>query len=107
MSMRISSGRIVNYTLSAVDAERINRRRTDGGSIVARMQEDRWPLGAQAHVGNKVRAGEVVPCMIVRVWPEDRINGQAFLDGNDVLWVNSADPSEASQPGCWHWPERN
>lgn len=106
MGLQPTIGRLVQYTLTAVDAERVNRRRTDGQSIIARMKDDRWPEGAQAHVGNAARGGDIIPCLVVRVWPGERVNGQAFLDGNDVLWVNSADPSNVPQPGCWHWPER-
>ena len=32
------------------------------------------------------------------------VNGQAFLDGNDVLWVTSA--REGTEPGQWSWPPR-
>ena len=30
------------------------------------------------------------------------VNGQAILDGDDVLWVTSAPQGES--PGCWNWP---
>lgn len=33
---------------------------------------------------------------------EPGINGQVFLDGNDTLWVTSAD--EGTEPGQWSWP---
>lgn len=103
-------GRIVHYTLTADDAERINRRRTSSKSIFDRIQEEKWPLGAQAHIGNAAHEGDVVPLMIVRVWPDeygqgfDDVNGQAFLDGNDALWVTSAKEGESS--GEWVWPPR-
>lgn len=32
------------------------------------------------------------------------VNGQVFLDGNDVLWVTSV--VQGDKPGQWHEPER-
>lgn len=102
--MQPSIGRLVHYKLSSDDAERINRRR------VAEPHEPGWPAGAQAHVGNGVAAGEVVPLVIVRVWPSEYgdgkpgVNGQALLDGNDQLWITSA--AEGDGPGQWCWPPR-
>lgn len=108
--MKPSAGRIVHYRLTADQAFAVNRRRTDGPSIAARMKDDKWPQGAQAHVGNIVHEGEVFPMVIVVVWPDEfgpgkpGVNGQAFLDGNDSLWVTSA--GEGTHPGQWCWPER-
>lgn len=107
-----SLGRIVVYVLSEQDAEQINRRRTNGKSIQERLaqQPPAWPAGAQAHIGNYASAGDEVPCLIVHVWPDEfgsgisGINGQAFLDGNDSLWVTSV--KEGTEPGTWHWPAR-
>jgi hypothetical protein len=105
-----SIGRIVHYQLSENDIEQINRRRTYGASIHGRMEENAWPVGAQAHIGNHQQAGDVVPLVIVRVWPDEGgvgipgVNGQALLDGNDVLWVTSA--HEGTEPGQWQWPPR-
>lgn len=79
-------GRIVHYTLSALDAERINARRD-----------------ADPSTGNRVREGDVVPAIIVRVWP-DGINGQAFLDGGDTYWLTSR--PQGIGPGTWAWPAR-
>lgn len=106
----VSIGRIVHYTLSESDAQQINRRRTDGNSIRERMAAEKWPAGAQAHIGNYAQPGDEVPLLVVRVWPDEfgvgvpGVNGQAFLDGNDVLWVTSA--KEGDEPGTWHWPEK-
>jgi hypothetical protein len=113
-------GRIVQYRLSADDAKQINRRRTDGQSIAARMknaippQEGQngdtiygWPAGAQAHIGNNVQEGDIFPMMITRVWgdnPTSAVNGQAYLDGTDVLWVTSACVGEG--PRTFSWPVR-
>jgi hypothetical protein len=74
----ITIGTAIIYTLSAADAEAINRRRTNGGSIAERMKmciaapsykgaEDLkgevhgWPAGAQAHIGNEAKEGQRYP----------------------------------------------
>lgn len=101
-----SIGRSVHYRLSADDATHINRRRTTRESIQQRIH-DHWPAGAQAHIGNEVAEGEVYPMVIVRVWgptAESAVNGQVFLDGNDVLWVISRVVGDT--PGTWQWPAR-
>ncbi len=103
-------GRIVHYRLSAQDAEQINRRRTDGGSIALRMKANpaEWPAGAQAHIGNSVAEGDTYPMLITRVWgstPESSVNGQVFLDGNDVLWATSVQVGEG--PRAFSWPSRS
>lgn len=97
-------GRILHYRLSVTNAEAIRRRR------VAKPHEPGWPAGAQAHVGNPPNAGDVVPLVVVRVWPDEfgpgvvGVNGQALLDGNDQLWVTSV--REGTEPGTWCWPPR-
>lgn len=103
--MEPTIGRTVQYRLTAQDATAINRRRTTGAEIRARMTMDppQWPAGAQAHIGNPATAGDVVPLIIVSV-RADVVNGQALLDGNDVLWITSAE--EGSEPGMWSWPPR-
>ena len=71
-------GRIVHYTLSATDVSTMAARRgTSAGSL---------------H-GNSLAEGDVYPMMIVRVWspgnPTAAVNGQVYLDGDDILWVTS------------------
>jgi hypothetical protein len=119
--MIATQGRIVLYVLSANDADAINRRRTTGAEIAKRMGMDvwgdkngepihGWPAGAQAHIGNPASELDTYPMMIVRVWPDEfgpgvpGVNGQVFLDGNDVLWVTSV--REGTEPGTWYWPAR-
>lgn len=88
-------GRLVHYTLDAYDADAVNRRRAHGVTHLAAHRAD--PDGSQLHVGNGVSAGDVVPMMIVRVWgtdPTSSVNGQVFLDGNDVYWVTSVTAGE-------------
>jgi len=122
MSEQIPSiGRIVHYRLSAQDVEQINRRRTTGKSIADRMKTSlpvgaatleagvnqivAWPVGAQAHIGNEVHEGDVFPMLIVQVWgtsASSAVNGQVFLDGNDVFWATSRSVGDKS--GTFSWP---
>lgn len=101
-------GRIVHYTLSATDAEQINRRRTNGTDIAARIEQDRWPIGAQAHIGNTANAGDVCPATITRVWggQDNLVNLQVVLDGTDSFWATSRPESAGPCPGTWTWPPR-
>ena len=103
---QITAGRMVYYTLDQKDAEAINRRRTDSGNILAQIHDGTWPAGAQAHIGNEAKEGQIFPMMVVVVWGSTMVNGQVFLDGNDVLWVQSISESNGSSPHCWHWPPR-
>lgn len=112
-------GRIVHYKLTADDAAQINRRRTTGGDIAARMKTSvesqghnprifGWPEGAQAHIGNEAREGDVFPMQIVKTWGDtatSSVNGQVFLDGNDVFWATSR--TVGDQPGQFSWPTRS
>lgn len=106
-----SIGRIVHYTLSESDAEAINRRRED--AILYRRNPYNparvalKPTGFQVHTGNKVKAGDVFPMVIVRVWgtkPDSVVNGKVLLDGNDDLWVTSVGPGDGERR--WIWPPR-
>jgi len=81
-------GRLVHYTITAANAEATNKRRNDATRSMADHREN--ANGVQVHFGNVAREGDVYPLLIVRVWPDDLVNGQAFLDGNDSLWVTSA-----------------
>ncbi|MFI5223396.1 MAG: hypothetical protein ACHQX3_03985 [Nitrospirales bacterium] len=96
-------GRIVHYKLSAADAAEVNRRRTTGPAIAERIAYGSWPLGAQAHIGNEAKEGDFHPMMMVQTWVDGHgVNGQVFLDGNDVLWVTSR--VEGTEPGTFSWP---
>lgn len=91
--MKPTIGRIVHYRLSAEDIGRHYEARKNSGL---------------AH--NNHEPGDVVPLIIVRVWPDEfgegvpGVNGQAFLDGHDTAWITSA--REGTEPGTWSWPER-
>jgi len=108
--MEITVGRSVLYTLSDDDAKQINRRRTSGGSIFDRIKRNteavtHWPLGAQAHIGNEVLAGQVFPLLVTKVWSPGMVNGQVLLDGTDCFWATSV--IEGTGPRSWAWPTRN
>lgn len=108
--MKPTTGRIVLYRLDQKNVDEITRRRTTGGAIADRIKDQRWPVGAQAHIGNPVAVGDIVPLVVVRVWPDEYgpgvpgINGQALLDGCDVLWVTSV--GEGDGDGQWSWPRQ-
>lgn len=107
--MKPTIGRIVHYKLTAADADQINRRRTTGNSIYDRIKSEKWPVGAQAHIGNHANENDTLPMLICRVWPDefgpnfDGVNGQVFLDGNDSLWITSA--GEGDKAGQFAWPK--
>ena len=109
--MDVKVGHIVLYILTEQDAIQINRRRTTSTSIAERIKPQqgtdrlRWPMGAQAHIGNEARTGEEYPMIITGVWASWKVNGQVFLDGNDTLWVERTCRGYRT-PGAWDWPER-
>jgi len=98
----VGPGRIVRYRLTAEQADQTNARRQDALRNIDAMRSAR--PGFQVHVGNTCSEGDVCPLIVVRVWPGDSVNGQAFLDGNDALWVTSV--KQGDGPGFWHWPPR-
>jgi hypothetical protein len=102
--MKASIGRIVIYTLKQEDVDQINRKRTNAYSIAERIKEDKWPIGAQAHIGNQVNLGDKFPMVIIRVWSDTLVNGQVLLDGNDTFWTTSVSLGVGN--GTWDWPER-
>lgn len=87
--MKASLGQIVLLKLSEGMVDAINRRRTTSTSIAERIANRVWPLGAQAHIGNTVKTGEVYPMVVSRLWDDSMINGQVLLDGNDTYWATS------------------
>jgi hypothetical protein len=98
-----SIGRIVHYTLSARDAEQVNRSREDARRNILQIAEAQ--AGYVAHVGNDVQAGDVYPLVITRTWgdtPESAVNGQVMLDGNDLLWVSSVQQGDGER--TWRDP---
>jgi hypothetical protein len=95
-------GRIVHYKLSAYEARAINQRRMD--CELERQISARY-ANPICCIGNDAHEGDVFPMMIVRVWgdtPGSAVNGQVFLDGNDVFWVTSV--SVGVGPNTFAWP---
>lgn len=99
--MTATVGRIVQYVLSADDAEQINRRRPDG----PRGSDGN---GAIVHVGNHAAEGQVYPAVVVRAFDPSAsyVNLQVLLDGNDTYWATSRSEDAERLPGSWHWPVR-
>lgn len=124
-------GRIVHYRLTADDVKRIvDRRNRHVEEIHWRNEHGGDGIRVErAFDGNVPQPGDIVPLLIVRVWPSEYsphqqvgrahdsgnvewhlpastfgVNGQAFLDGNDALWVTSA--PEGDFRGAWSWPPR-
>ncbi len=98
-------GRIVHYVVSESNAAEIARRRTTSVSIAERIKVLAWPVGAQAHLGNEIKAGDVLPAIILRVWSDSSgcSNIKVFLDGSDEYWATSVSYEEDGRPGSWHW----
>lgn len=116
-------GRIVYYVFGEQQAAEVNRRRTTGKSIADRMKilvhttgDEKlvgWPVGAQAHIGNEIKAGDIYPAMVIRVWGSGGCsNLKVFLDGSDDFWATSINYHEAPVPEndtepvfphTWHW----
>lgn len=102
--MTPSIGRIVHYTLTADNAEHINKRRND--AILNMPQHASAADGVQLHTGNTVSEGMVFPMIITScggaVTADSHVNGQVFLDGNDLYWATSVKAGDG--PGCFAWP---
>lgn len=85
-------GDVLKYKLSQSDVQRIVAQR----SLV---------MGRTTAVGNPHMVGQVVPLIVVVIWPNeggplsDGVNGQLVLDGPDSLWVTSV--LEGDEPGQW------
>lgn len=54
---------------------------------------------------NGVKAGDVLPMLVVRVSNPTTVNGQVFVDGPCIAkWRTSV--IEGTGPGQWSWPKR-
>ena len=101
-------GRVVYYVFSVGSASEVMRRRTTGPSIADRMHTDppTWPVGAQAHLGTPIAAGDICPAIVVRVVdPAGVVNLKVLLDGSDEYWATSVAyvAGETPTPHSWHW----
>lgn len=102
----LAIGRIVLYTLTAIDAELINKRRNDA-TINLHIHRANGN-GVVIHYGNTVKTGDVLPMIIIRInapgLPFESVNGKVFLDGNDDFWVTSI--HEGNVEGTFAFPDR-
>lgn len=102
-------GHIVHYTLTAADAQAINKRRSDFDAFRQTLAGTpdpghRGATGHVAHLGNQATAGDVSPAVVVRTFGGAEANLQVLLDGTDTYWATSR--TEGDQPGFWAWPPR-
>ena len=93
--MEVSIGTIVKYVLTEADAITINRRRN-------MLDKPNVMKSAQRHIGNHVESHQILPMIVTVIHDANYINGQVFLDGNDVLWVCSKKFDGNRKPGTWH-----
>jgi len=100
-------GRIVHYSLDALDVERILKDRAERDLVrgSANLPPKYW--------GNQPYLGQAYPAVIVVAWGKDETsmaNLQVLLDGEDTLWVTSKgqhlDPSTEPDAGHWIAPPR-
>lgn len=99
---RPTVGRLVHYRLSEGNVDGVIFRR---GQWVTHQRTGRGTVAPVSLVrGNLPRAGDILPMLVVRVHEDGTVNGQVFLDGEDVLWVTSR--AAGDEPGTWCWPER-
>jgi hypothetical protein len=82
-----SVGRIVHITLSDNCAANITRERLN------QTNNDH---------GNPVAGGQIFPMIITKVWNDNMVQGQIFLDGNDTYWASSVEQGTGS--GQWYSP---
>jgi hypothetical protein len=101
----LKPGRIVYFKFDAQSATEVMRRRTNAGSIKNRLEQGTWPAGAQAHIGNEVKAGDVAPAMVTGVWGTGGcVNLKVFLDGCDEYWATSVNHDQSGATDrSWAW----
>lgn len=99
----LKPGRIVYYVFSESTASEVNRRRTTRSSIAERIKSAAWPVGAQAHIGNPVAAGDRYPAMVIRHHGSGSINLKVFLDGSDDYWATAVPYNDGKMIGTWGW----
>ena len=87
--MTPSIGRIVHYTLSEFDADAIQARRTEAGTVA-----------------NTAAGGQIFPAVVVRTFGGSGANLRVLLDGDDTYWATSRTEGEPGANGQWCWPPR-
>lgn len=85
----VTLGRVLHYRIPKDDAAERNALRQ---------------TSAHLHSGHKLDAGEVVPLIVTAIGKDGKFNGQAFLDGNDSLWVKNC--TIGDDEGQCTWPAK-
>lgn len=74
LTTTVKLGEMLHYRIAKDDAaERNDLRKT----------------AAHQHQGHKLEAGDEVPFLVTKLGNDGKFNGQAFLDGNDTLWIRN------------------
>lgn len=101
-------GQTVFYQLTGDDAVRIGERRkrmfvTKQPGAGDKKEDDELQEGInRVYEGNDVKAGDVFPMVIVKVWGDSdtsAVNGRVLLDGTDVFWASSV--LQGAEPRTW------
>lgn len=103
-------GDTVLYALSAADVTNFLADRADDGFAdrIARVRPGKTT--GLTKQGNPMQAGDVLPMVVTKIFPnqygfgKDGLNGQLLLDGNDSEWIQQAPPSSKPSPvdpGTW------
>lgn len=84
----LKAGRIVYCVISESMLQEIVSQRKVGGY---------W--------GNELKAGDVVPAMVVKVWSASSggANLKLMLDGPDTFWATSIVHDAEKKAHTWHW----
>lgn len=107
----VKIGYIGVYTMTADDANQVNRRRTDA-ALTMGIENTRIPpevrpagapgrLGTQRHVGKDHALGDQLPCIVVFTPDGILADLQVFLDGNDTLWLTSVTQVQNTPGSYW------
>lgn len=92
MSQTPTIGRMVHYYLNSRDAELIEERRKETGTL-----------------GNHAKEGQVYPAVVTALFDvgaEVLLNLRVILDGDDLYWATSRHETTDESPGTWAWPAR-
>lgn len=70
--------------------------------VQARIVNSSRSTAAHSHEGSDVDSKTVVPILVTAA-KGDKLSGQAFLDGNDSIWVQNLSIGDGE--GQANWPE--
>ena len=99
----LKPGRIVYFVFDEPAELTVNGGYSDANSS-AGIDLMMSKSGAQIHVGNRVRTGDICPAMVTAVFGEPGIcNLKVMLGGSDTYWATSVEFREDHRPNSWHW----